>query len=175
MITLYFKGFRAVHCELGSIPGTNLYADLSTHHQALANSKIRIYRHIGPINFAFGNSFKSALYDCLDITHKTIRQATETQSGKTTDGIELAEPRDFNGMRCLIIDLSGVSHVDVAGVKTIAGIQKDMQLLGVELILSGPNDNVFAVFQHSEIDIKVGNFLVFPSVHDAVLMAKTLF
>lgn len=169
IITLYFKGWRSQHCELGNIAGTNLYLDLSTHHRAMQIPHIRIYRHIGPINFALGNSFKSSLYHLMDIT--SIRLSKKLVR-ETIGEIEHAPDRDSLSTRWIIIDISGVSHVDMAGVNIICNIDGELKLLGVHLILSGPNDSVFEVFKHAELHFGTVKLMVVPSVHDAVLLAK---
>lgn len=178
LIAIYTKGWRSANCELGNVPGTDLYVDLATHHRARAVPGVRIYRHMGPINFAFGSSFKRSLYHMTSVTIKTIRSASiisqsaaVVSGGGGLDGAE-AEKHSLLGMRTLIVDLSGVSHMDVAGVKTFQEIKKEMDLLSVQLILTAPNDRVFAVFKHAEW-LGVGSFWLMPSIHDAVLWAKS--
>lgn len=108
------------------------------------------------------------------VTIKTIRSASiisQTAAANGTDPSD-AEQHSLLGMRTLIVDLSGVSHIDVAGVKIFQEIKKEMELLGVQLILTGPNDRVYAVFKHAEW-LGVGSFWVMPSIHDAVLWAKS--
>lgn len=174
VITLYIKGWRSWNCELGNVPATNLYVDIATHGQALTIPNIRIYRHNGPINFVFGNSFKTSLYRAMGITSKAIREATKTVTDVTTTAVEPAEPRKSFGFRCLIIDLSGVSHVDVAGVKCIWTIHNEIKRLGVQLILSGPNDHVYDIFSNADRDFGIHNLIVLASVHDAVLFGRSL-
>lgn len=117
----------------------------------------------------------------MDITHKHIQQANmELQSHMTSDGVELGShdnvPRIISGTRFLIVDLSCVPHVDCAGINTIWGIYQEIDLLGVQLILSGPNDNVFGVFKHAKDELHIGidNLWVVPSNHDAVLLAQSM-
>lgn len=104
------------------------------------------------------------------VTIKTIRSASTISQTAGLHGAE-AEQNSLLGMRTLIVDLSSVTHIDVAGVKTFQEIKKEMDLLNVQLILTGPNDRVFAVFKHAEW-LGVGSFWVMPSIHDAVLWAK---
>lgn len=174
LIAIYQKGWRSTNCELGSVSGTDLYVDLFTHHRARAVPGIRIYRHIGPINFAFSNSFKRSLYQVTSVTHKTLRSASIISEAAAAAGHnpDEAEQHTLIGMRTLIIDLSCVSHIDVAAVKTFQEIQKEMELLTVQLILAAPNDRVFTVIKHAEW-LGVGTFRVMPSIHDAVLLAKS--
>lgn len=108
----------------------------------------------------------------ISVTTKTIRSASTIEQSTSINPAE-AEQHSLLGMRTLIVDLSGVSHIDVAGVKTIQEIKKEMELLNVQLILTGPNDRVFAIFKHAEW-LGVGSFWIMPSIHDAVLLAKSL-
>lgn len=62
--------------------------------------------------------------------------------------------------------------MDVSGVKTLQEISKQMELVGVQLILAGPNDPVDVVFKRAAT-LGVVNFVMVPTVHDAVLLAKS--
>lgn len=108
------------------------------------------------------------------VTIKTIRSASSVSQTAAINGLNAteAEQHSLLGMRTLIVDLSGVTHIDVAGVKMFQEIKKEMELLSVQLILTGPNDRVFAVFKHAEW-LGVGSFWMMPSIHDAVLWAKS--
>lgn len=71
----------------------------------------------------------------------------------------------------LIIDMSAVTHLDVAGCKTLVEIQTDMLLSNTILYLTAPNDDVFEAIKRAEL-LSIGEFIVLPSIHDAVLYFK---
>lgn len=149
---------------MGAVPGTDIYVDLNTHHRAKEIPRIRIFRYTGAINFAFCGSFKRALYKVIDINHKTIRSASIVGSGE--------ENRKLLSIATLIIDLSCITHMDVAAFKTCKEIQKEMDLFNTELILCGPNDRVYDAIKHAEW-LGVGTFMVMPSIHDAVVYSQS--
>lgn len=163
LVAIYVKGFRSTYCELGNVSGTNLYVDLSTHHRAEPISGMYIYRYIGPINFAFSISFKHSLNQV--IKKKQSENAAVELKAKGGDKEHILITK-------LIIDLSGVSHMDMAGVKTCFEIKKETKFQNISLYMAGPNDRVFAEFKHAEL-LGLGSFEVLPSVHDAVLLAKS--
>lgn len=68
----------------------------------------------------------------------------------------------------VVIDLSCVSHVDIAACKVFAEIQTDLQVSNTVTYLSGPNDRIFETLKHAEL-LSIGKFSIFPTVHDAVL------
>lgn len=147
--------------QLGVIPNTDIYVDLSTHKRAKEIESIKIFQFTGAINFASVTSFKRYLYKFMSVTTKTIRKA----SLQTFEAEKLIETRT------LIIDLSHVTHLDIAGSKTLIEIQKEMELFNTQMILTTPSDRVFDAIKHAEV-LGVGIFKVMPSIHDAVLYAK---
>lgn len=68
----------------------------------------------------------------------------------------------------LVIDLSCVSHIDIAACKMLAEIQTDLQVSNTVTYLSGPNDRIFETLKHAEL-LSISKFSIFPTVHDAVL------
>lgn len=98
----------------------------------------------------------------ISVTSKAIRKAS----------LQLAEAEKLIETRTLIIDLSHVTHLDVAGSKTLIEIQKEIELFNTQMILTGPNDRVFDAIKHAEV-LGVGKFQVMASIHDAVIYAKS--
>lgn len=148
-------------CELGIIPNTDIYVDMSTHKRAREIESIKIFQYTGAINFASATSFKRYLYKNIAVTTSAIRKAS----------LQLAEAAKLIETRTLIIDLAHVTHLDIAGSKTLIEIQKEIELFDTKLILTSPNDSVFDAIQHAEV-LGVGKFQVMASVHDAVIYAK---
>lgn len=163
LVALYIKGWKSTYSSLGVVPGTDIYVDLSTHKKAKELSRIRIFQYTGAINFAFCASFKRALYKVIGINYKTIRSASLLSGDESQKLLSTAT---------LIIDLSCVTHMDVAAFKTCRDIQKEMEIFNTDLILTGPNDRVYDALKHAEM-LGVGSFLVMPSIHDAVVYAKS--
>lgn len=161
LTALYIKGWKVKSSQLGVIPNTDIYVDMETHKRAKEIEYIKIFQYTGAINFASATSFKRCLYKIIAVTTKTIRKA----SLRTVEAEKLIETRT------LILDLSHVTHLDIAGSKTLMEIQKEMELFNTKMILTSPNDRVFDAIKHAEV-LGVGTFQVMASVHDAVVYAK---
>lgn len=164
LAALYIKGWRSKATLLGSVVGTDLYVDLSTHKQAVELQSIKIFRYIGAINFASRGSFKKELYATIQLNNQVLSSAAQLGNGEE-------ERSKLITMRTLILDLSAVTHMDVAACKTCNEIKRDLDLFGAQLMLTCPNDRVLDAIKHAEF-LGEGKFEVFPSVHDAVLLAK---
>lgn len=164
LIAVYIKGWKSTYALLGRVPGTDIYVDIKTHRLAQQIKNVQIFRYNGAVNFASRTNFKRSLYKVIQIDCKTIRKASvgaDVDAGKSL----LPTP-----MRTLVLDLSCVSHMDVAAFKTCQEIQKEMILLNTRLILTCPNDRVLDAIQHAQW-LSVGTFMVMPTVHDAVTFA----
>lgn len=158
---LYIKGWKMNSCQLGVIPNTDIYVDISTHKRAEEIESIKIFQYTGAINFASASSFKRYLYKRISVTTKAIRKAS----------LHLPEAEKLIETRTLIIDLAHVTHLDIAGSKTLIEIQKEIDLFNTKMILTSPNDRVFDAIKHAEM-LGVGKFQVMASIHDAVIYAK---
>lgn len=161
MLTIYIKGWKSQSALLGALPGTDIYVNIETHKKAVELSNIKIFQHIGAINFASANSFKRKLYRNLH----GYRSAT--QEVNANDINECAILKKIQP-HALIIDLSCVTHIDIAACKIFAEIQTDLQVSNTIMYLAGPNDRLFETLKHAEF-LSICKFSIFPSVHDAVL------
>lgn len=164
LVAVYIKGWKSTYALLGRVPGTDIYVDIKTHRLAQRIENVQIFRYNGAVNFASRTNFKRSLYKLIQIDCKIIRKASvrvDVGAGKSL----LPEP-----MRTLVLDLSCVSHMDVAAFKTCQEVQKEMLLLNTRLILTCANDRVLDAIQHAQW-LGVGTFMVMPTVHDAVTFA----
>lgn len=159
LLTIYAKGWRSDSALLGVIHGTNIYVSLQTHRNAIEIDNIKIFQYIGAINFASSNSFKRELYKNLKGFRSNLK---EMKANEDCAILRKIQPH------ALVIDLSCVSHIDIAACKVFAEIQTDLQVSNTVTYLTGPNDRIFETVKHAEL-LSVGKFSVFPTVHDAVL------
>lgn len=178
LIALYMKGWRSASYQLGSVPGTDLYANLETNAGCRPVAGVCIFRYVGAINFASANGFRERLYGATRVTQKTLRRASMLSTGASMTAVTEAEGGDeksklLGPLHTVVVDLSGVTHMDVAGVKTCCGIERDLRLLDVAMVMAAPNERVFDALQHADW-LEIGAFVVLPSVHDAVLYARGL-
>lgn len=163
LITLYVKGWKSQCHLLGILPDSGIYVNLDTHRKSIELPNMKIFQYIGAINFASSSTFKRSLYKCLDDT--LMRRRNDNNKQQSQDNVD--EVRKLQA-HALIIDLSAVTHLDVAGCKTLAEIQTDMLLSNTIVYLTAPNDEVFETIKRSEV-LSIGEFIVLPTIHDAVL------
>lgn len=159
LITIYAKGWRSDSALLGVLHGTNIYVSVQAHRNAVELSNIKIFQYIGAINFASANSFKRELYKHLNGYRSNLKEVNAKEDCAILKKIQ---------PHALIIDLSCVSHVDIAACKMFADIQTDLQVSNTVTYLSGPNDRIFETLKHAEL-LSISKFSIFPTVHDAVL------
>lgn len=178
LVAIYAKGWRTTHCELGAVPGApDLYADVRTHRAARAVPGVCIFRFAGPLNFATADTFKRALHSRTEVTYGALRRASQMGAASAggmapTEG-DGEQQKLMPSLRTVVLDLSGVTHMDVAALKMVNECAAELRLLGVRLLLAAPNDGVHAAVMHAE-SLGVGEFEVMASVHDAVLYAQEI-
>lgn len=159
---LYLKGWKSTYELLGSVPGaTDLYVDIATHHRAQPLDNILIFRYCGSINFATRSTFKATLFKAINVDYGSMQRA----SNSVIEVQKLVQ-------RTLILDLSCVTHMDVAAVKTCEEVRRSLKLLNTQVILAAPNERVYETIMHAQ-SLGAGEFRVMPSVHDAVTMVET--
>jgi solute carrier family 26, other len=165
ILALYIKGLKSYSSMLGQVPDTDIYVDLKTHKNVRELPNIKIYRHHGSINFATCTSFKKNLFERIGVNHRIIRRASLCEMH--------SEARGFSTpIRTLIIDLGSVGHIDMSGYRTFIEIRNEMKLLDVKTFLANASDPVYDSIERA---IKIGSpsFIIFSTVHDAVLYAQS--
>ncbi|SEG24810.1 anti-anti-sigma factor [Thermomonospora echinospora] len=75
-----------------------------------------------------------------------------------------------HGTRLLIIDLSGVSFCDAAGLTVLLGTQRRAAGLGITLSLAAPNPQVAKLLRITGLD---RSLTVHPTLHDALASPPT--
>ncbi|KAG5684088.1 hypothetical protein PVAND_013337 [Polypedilum vanderplanki] len=164
ILALYIKGLKSYSSMLGQVPNTNIYVPIKTHRFVSQLPNIKIFRYSGSVNFATSSAFKKALFSNIGIDCRLIRRASlcETQS----------EARGFNnGIRCLILDLGSIAHIDMSGYRTFLEIRNEMKLIDVRVYLANASDCVYDSLVRA-VNLGYPSFELFSSVHDAVLFAQ---
>lgn len=164
LLAIYIKGWRSKYALLGAIKDTAIYVNLETHKRAVEPANIKIFQYIGAINFASSGPFKRSLYRSVG----QFRPNATKVNGNDGDSSVLKKLQPH----AVIVDLSCVTHIDVAACKVFAEIQTDLLLSNTVLYLNGPNDRVFDTLKHAE-HLSIGKFSIFPSIHDAVLFFQS--
>lgn len=159
LLVLYIKGYKSTYSLLGVVPDTDIYVDLENHKRAIPVAHVTIFRFCGSINFASRGGFKRTLFENLP-DDKVIRRSSLIHTQTDTQKLQ--------GMRTLILDLSGVAHLDNAGCQTFSEIKQEMRAINVKFYLASPNDCVYDALLKSAA-LGEATFQIFSSLHDAVL------
>ncbi|KAK4878231.1 hypothetical protein RN001_010737 [Aquatica leii] len=129
---------------------------------------LKIFSYHGTLSYLTKDIFKAAL-----ITKVGINPLYIMQKRAKMNLLEVAPVSDTKGIKCIIVDLSGVAYIDPSGVTTLIGIVANFSRIDIILFVSGCIANVIEDLRKCEkYDKKVINFIMFPTVHDAVLFAE---
>jgi SulP family sulfate permease len=126
--------------ELGHVPGTQEFRDVSRHPEAESISDIRITRIDS--RFSFANA-------------KTLKE-------------EILEDADEDGVRALIIDTTGVNDLDTTAVQALQQIVDGLAERDVELCVAGAKGPVRDVLERSGLMGKIGEERFYMNAHMAV-------
>ncbi|CAH1111882.1 unnamed protein product [Psylliodes chrysocephalus] len=167
LMSIFIQGYKPYTCLLGIVPNTDLYLDIKRYKGAKEIEGVKIFHYSGGLSFASRSSFKDLLVKktYIDAAAVLRRRVKLTEKGMQDDEEFL--------VKCIILDFSSLTFVDPAGVDFIRGLQADYKQLGIYMLISGCSGPVFEVMHKcDEIEKKEKKFLIFPTVHDAVLYAQ---
>ncbi|XP_056671800.1 solute carrier family 26 member 9 [Monodelphis domestica] len=95
-----------------------------------------------------------------------------TPSSEPEDSLASAPP--FISFHTVILDMSGVSFVDLMGIKALAKLSSTFGKIGVKVFLVNIQAQVYNDINHGGVfeDGTLEQSHIFPSIHDAVLFAQ---
>ncbi|CAM8931523.1 unnamed protein product [Rhodiola kirilowii] len=142
---------RPTSCKLGTIPNSNLYRDVEQYPDTMKILGIMIIQMGSPIYFA----------NCTYLRERIWRFMREEQEVSKGDVVEH-----------IILDLSGVTAIDMSGIETLAEIRKSMGANGIKMALVNPRIDIMEKMIRSKFIDKIGKESVFLSVEDAIDSCK---
>ncbi|KAF3430577.1 hypothetical protein E2986_07678 [Frieseomelitta varia] len=117
----------------------------------------------GGLNFACRQHFRDEVY-------KIAGQAPRKEPNEDFEHGELKEVRK---LRILILDLSSMSHVDLAGATTLGNLINDYSEIDIPVYIAGCSGPVYEMMRKCNLlEYKGSLFAAFPTVADAVHFAK---
>ncbi|XP_043514855.1 solute carrier family 26 member 6-like isoform X4 [Frieseomelitta varia] len=159
---IYFS-VRPYTCSLALVPGTELYLDTKRYKGTIELAGIRIFHYSGSLNFACRQHFRDEVY-------KIAGQAPRKEPNEDFEHGELKEVRK---LRILILDLSSMSHVDLAGATTLGNLINDYSEIDIPVYIAGCSGPVYEMMRKCNLlEYKGSLFAAFPTVADAVHFAK---
>nr|XP_023014676.1 solute carrier family 26 member 6-like [Leptinotarsa decemlineata] len=168
LLSIFIQGYKPYTCMLGEVPNTDLYLDIKRYKGAREIEGIKIFHYAGGLSFASRSTFKDILvrktgFDAADILRRRVKHA---ERGLEDNSEELLT-------RCLILDFSCLTFVDPAGVDFLRTLQADLNSLSISMYIAGCSGPVYEVMKKCDkVEKKENKFLIFPTVHDAVLFAQ---
>ncbi|XP_026463145.1 solute carrier family 26 member 10-like [Ctenocephalides felis] len=161
LMTLWF-GNRSNCKVMGRIPGTDLYADVSSYKLAEELPHIKIIHYDGNISFAASSSFKKSIL-------KNIQFAPAHEEEEAL--------RDTKSVRVIILDMSSVRHADAEGMCFLFQMKHELSQKNISITMAAPSDGVLEVIRRLEsigpkscAALKTTKAIeAFPTIHDAVI------
>ncbi|XP_017753492.1 PREDICTED: solute carrier family 26 member 6-like isoform X1 [Eufriesea mexicana] len=150
-------------CSLALVPGTELYLDSARYKGTVEVPGIRIFHYSGSLNFASRQHFRDEIY-------RIAGQAPQKESNGSFRHDELKEVKK---LRTLILDLSSLSHIDLAGATTLGNLINEYCEIDIPVYVAGCSGPVYEMMRKCNLlEYKSGLFAAFPTVADAVHFAK---
>ncbi|XP_060216590.1 probable sulfate transporter 3.5 isoform X2 [Lycium barbarum] len=117
---------RPATCKLGSVPEAGLYRDIEQYPTANGIPGILILKLSSPIYFA----------NCNYIRERILRWIRDEHSRTDSKG---------NEIEYLLLELGGITSIDITGVETLLEIQRCVEAKGIKaqysMMLMGPLDS----------------------------------
>lgn len=131
---------------------------------------IKIFHYSGGLSFASKAAFRTVLYRKVGFDPDAVlrkRLKLEESRNSSTESEELLT-------RCVILDFSALTYVDPSGVQQLRQLKSDYGQLNIELYIAGCSGPVYETFKKCDKwEGKQSKFMIFPTVHDAVLYAQS--
>ncbi|GAB0097199.1 hypothetical protein DMENIID0001_128150 [Sergentomyia squamirostris] len=165
ILTLLIKSLKPYVCLLGSVPGTEIYLDMTKYKGTVEIPNIKIFHYCGSINFANRDQFRKLLYKLTGISEKLQKVKTVQE-----DGMKDESPHD---VKCIVLDFSAVTYVDSGGFESLKRIIEELYKKDVLVLIAAISCPVYESYKKSNLyDLeKEGMIKHFPTIHDAVQYA----
>ncbi|KAJ8431234.1 hypothetical protein Cgig2_020779 [Carnegiea gigantea] len=141
---------RPASCKLGNIPDTNLYRDVEQYPVASGTSGILILQLGSPVFFSNSSYVRERVM-------RWIRDEEESNREKQGDSMEH-----------LILDLGGVTAIDMTGIEAFFELKRLLGMKGIKISLVNPRIDVLEKLMTSKFIDSIGKESVYLSIDDAV-------
>ncbi|KAF8036440.1 hypothetical protein BT93_C2223 [Corymbia citriodora subsp. variegata] len=140
---------RPATCKLGNMPDSTLYRDIEQYPAATGIPGILILKLGSPIYFANCSYLKERIM-------RWIRDEADITNAKV------------NEVEHLLLDVGGVSTIDMTGIETLQELRRSLEVNGIKLSIVNPRMGVMEKMILSEFVDKVGRESFYLSVDEAV-------
>ncbi|EEF47039.1 probable sulfate transporter 3.5 [Ricinus communis] len=149
LVRLFLNAARPATCRLGKIPDSNLYRDTEQYPGLTRVPGILALQVGSPIYFANSNYLRERIL-------RWIKDEEDISDSK-------GEPVEH-----VLLDLSGVTSIDITGIESLIETHKILQARGIKMAIINPRLDVMEKMIKSLFTDKIGKESVFLSVEDAV-------
>ncbi|XWS17232.1 hypothetical protein CRYUN_Cryun33cG0050200 [Craigia yunnanensis] len=140
---------RPATCKLGKVPNPSLYRDTEQYPGSTTIEGILVLQLGSPIYFA----------NCIYIRERILMYIQEEQgiSDSISDVIEH-----------VLLDLSGVSSIDMTGIETFVELRRILEAKGIKLAIVNPRIEVLEKMTLAKFTDAIGKESFYLSIEDAV-------
>ncbi|XP_044472184.1 probable sulfate transporter 3.5 [Mangifera indica] len=140
---------RPAACKLGKIPGSELYRDIEQYPGSVLLPGVLILQLGSPIYFA----------NCNYLRERILRWVREEERFSDSGS---------NTVEHVLLDLSGVSSIDMTGISSLSEINRILEAKGIKISLINPRIDVMEKMILSKFTEIMGRERFFLSIEDAV-------
>ncbi|KAL1500850.1 hypothetical protein ABEB36_006276 [Hypothenemus hampei] len=171
VLSLAGQGLRNRASILGRLPGTDLYLDMKRHKATVKIPGLKIIHFVGGLSFASRDSFKELFVQKIGMDPAAVLRKRAKFQEK---GISIDNEDDDLITRGIIVDFSSITFIDPSGVVFLRQLQSDLEKLNIAFYISGCSGHAYEVITNCDKwEKKNSKFIIFPTVHDAVLYAQS--
>ncbi|CAG9767761.1 unnamed protein product [Ceutorhynchus assimilis] len=170
LISVAAQGLMPRASILGRLAGTDLYLDIKRHKATSDVKGLKIIHFVGGLSFASRDAFKDLFVQKVGIdAADSLRKRAKLRE----KGFDVDEEEGFIA-KGIVIDFSSLTFLDPSGVAFLRQLQSDLEKLGIALYIAGCSGQSYEVITNCDRwEKKDSKFLIFPTVHDAVLYAQS--
>ncbi|KAF2888237.1 hypothetical protein ILUMI_17936 [Ignelater luminosus] len=171
MLSIFAQGYLPYSCLLGVLPKTDLYLDLKRYKGTEEVPGIRIFHYSGSLNFASKSSYRFLLFKRVGIDPLAILTKRQEMQDRSSVALEFEDLLT----KCIILDFAALTYIDPSGVEMLRQIIQNFNQLGIAVYITACSGPVFETLQRCDkYEKKDGKFIIFPTIHDAVLFAQAM-
>uniref|UniRef100_A0A1L8DEN5 Putative sulfate/bicarbonate/oxalate exchanger sat-1 n=2 Tax=Nyssomyia neivai TaxID=330878 RepID=A0A1L8DEN5_9DIPT len=161
ILTLLLKSLKPYVCLLGSVPGTEIYLDVTKYKGTVEIPNVKIFHYCGSLNFASRDQFRKLLFKYTGL---------DAKKAPPSDGLKDVSPHDVS---CIVMDFSAVTYVDSGGFSTLHSIIMELNKRNILVLIAAISCPVYEGYKKSNLyDLeKEGMSKTFPTIHDGVQYA----
>ncbi|KAL7289257.1 hypothetical protein TKK_0017194 [Trichogramma kaykai] len=175
IVSILFQSVRPYSCLLGHVPNTELYLDTSRYLGVGEIFGIKIYHYAGSLNFVNSRHLGPDIYRKIGVEPSSVLKYRAKLAKRSNGNYTSSDDYEnqSSSIRCIIIDMSAVTHLDSAGVSALREIRDDYAQLEIPVYISACSPLVYDVIYKCEVLKKKDmSFVIFATVHDAVFYAQ---